>query len=105
MDARPLVHHYARCGSSRLLVALCDEQLKRRGQEPYLVFWRAYGSAREGNFAAALRDCESLRGRRDSEYAALVAAAYYHRNSKLVDRDALANVEAALQGLYARQHL
>ncbi len=62
------------------------------------MFWRAYGLAREGNFAAALRDCDALRSRRDSEYAALVAAAHYHRHSKLVDRDAVATIEAAMQG-------
>ncbi len=97
-EARATALHYARCGYGRTLISFCDDQLKRRGQDPFFLFWRAFGAAREGNFAAALRDCESLRGRRESEYAALVAMAHYHRRSKLVDRDAVAAVDAALGG-------
>lgn len=79
MDHKPLIYHFARCGYSRMLVALCEDALKRRGNEPAVVFWRAFGAAREGNFAQAIRDCESLKSRRDSEYAALVALSVYHR--------------------------
>jgi hypothetical protein len=99
-EAKATALHYARCGYGRTLIVFCDDQLKKRGQDPFFVFWRAFGSAREGNFSAAVRDCEALRGRRESEYAALVAMAHYHRRSKLVDRDALAGVDATLAGAW-----
>jgi hypothetical protein len=89
VELKALVNFYLRAGYSRQLIALCDDSLKRRGTDPVLVFWRAFGSAREGNFAAAIRDCESLRTRKDAEFAALTALVYYHRNSKQTDRDAL----------------
>ena len=88
-DAKALVNFYLRVGYGRQLIALCDDTLKRRGTDPVLTFWRAFGSAREGNFAAAIRDAESLRSRKDSELAALTALVYYHRNSKQTDREAL----------------
>jgi hypothetical protein len=97
-EARAMVLALARAGCSRSLVAAADDAMKRRGTEPALLFWRAYGAAREGNVVAALRDCDALRSRREAEYAALLAAAHYHAHAKLVDRDALAAVDAALPG-------
>jgi hypothetical protein len=34
---------------------LCDEELQK-GQDPVLVFWKAFGIFREGNVTEALRE-------------------------------------------------
>ena len=102
MDAsRAFLHHALRSGFGRQLIVLCDELLKQRGYDASLVFWRAFGYAREGNFSAAIRDAESLRGRRDADYAALIALSMYYQCQldKMEDaRGALALVEAQLLG-------
>ena len=99
---RAYVHYLLRSGSGRRLTTTCDELLKRRGFDASLVFWRALGAAREGNLAAAIRDVESLRGRRDADYAAVVALVTYYRVAKTEDAQAgLSGVEAALAGALA----
>jgi hypothetical protein len=115
-DPKPLVAYYMRAGYYRQAVALCEDSLKRRGNDAYFVYWKAYALACEGlfriglctdkcrptcqvhtrsgagNFSGAIRDAEGLRGKRDTEYAALVALRHFHAASKLVDKDALAGV-------------
>ena len=96
---RAVLHHALRSGFGRQLVTLCDDLLKRRGFDASLVFWRSLGAAREGNLAAAIKDAESLRGRRDADYAALVALATYCRAAKTDDAAVtLASVEGQLAG-------
>jgi hypothetical protein len=48
MDPRPVILHYVRQGYGRQLATLCDDSLKRRGNESTTVFWKAYAAAREG---------------------------------------------------------
>src|SRR4051812_47799063 len=99
MDPRPLIHAHLRAGYSRQVVVAADDALKRRGNDGGLQFWRAFAVAREGNYAAAIRDLEALRAKRDTEYAALTALVYLHRHSKLPDRQAAEAAEAALAGM------
>lgn len=100
VNPRTLALYYARCGFSRTLITLCDDILKKRGNDAQLIFWRAFGYAREGNFAAALRDCDSLRGKKESEYAGLVASLHYQRSAKLVDKEAIAQNEENVGGKF-----
>jgi hypothetical protein len=51
-----------------------------------------------GNFAAAIRDAESLRSRRDAEFGALYALAALHCAARVADAPARAAVDAALAG-------
>lgn len=97
IESRAYIHYYVRCGYSRTLINYTADQLKRRGGESWIVFWRAFGLAREGNIVAALRDCDTLKNKRDAEYAALLAMVHYHQRAKLIDHDALSIAEASLK--------
>ena len=44
-----LVRYYAREGYARQLQTVCQEVLKKKSNEPVLVFWKAYGLLMEGN--------------------------------------------------------
>jgi tetratricopeptide repeat protein 21B len=44
-----LVRYYAREGYARQLQTVCSEVLKKRANDPLLVFWRAYGLILEGS--------------------------------------------------------
>lgn len=43
-----MIQCYARLGLGKQLAILCDDSLKRRGNEATTVFWKAYAAAREG---------------------------------------------------------
>ncbi len=49
-----------------------------------------------GSFAEAIRDLESIRGKRDTELAAICGIIHCHTRSKAVDRDAVAALEREL---------
>ncbi len=49
-----------------------------------------------GAFPEAIRDLESIRGKRDTELAAICAIIHCHARSKSVDRDAVAALEREL---------
>lgn len=46
-----LVNYYAREGQSRHIQTVCNEVLRKRPNDPQLVFWRAYGLILEGSFS------------------------------------------------------
>jgi tetratricopeptide repeat protein 21B len=47
-DIRSLIHQYARVGFYRYTQTVCDEVIRKKGNDPVLNFWRAYGSFMEG---------------------------------------------------------
>lgn len=46
-DVKALINHYAREGFYRHIQTVCDEVIKKRGNEPTLLFWKAFGVAME----------------------------------------------------------
>ena len=46
-----LVRYYAREGYAKQLQTVCNEVLRKRANDPVLVFWRAYGMLMEGSTA------------------------------------------------------
>ncbi len=53
-----LLRYYAREGYARQLQQVCTEVLKKRSNDPQLVFWRAYGMLLEGSTAEVGRDVQ-----------------------------------------------
>lgn len=53
-DVQALINHYARIGFYRHIKNVCDEILRKQGNKPVLVFWKAYGSAMEGKDEAPI---------------------------------------------------
>ena len=99
---RALALHLARSGSARQLSTVCDDAIKRRGAEPLFLLLRALAAAREGNTAAASRDLDGLKTRRDSDYAAaVVAASISARGTSSAGSSSVAGAErASVSALY-----
>lgn len=53
-DVKALIDHYAQVGQYQHIQTVCDEVIKKRGNDAVLVFWRAFGAAMEGEH---LHDC------------------------------------------------
>jgi tetratricopeptide repeat protein 21B len=46
-----LVNYYAREGQSRHIQTVCNEVLRKRPNDPLLIFWRAFGLLLEGSYS------------------------------------------------------
>jgi len=57
----------------------------KRGADPILVFWRAFGIYNEGSITEAIREVSRVQDRREISYAAAVALIYYHERCRNVD--------------------
>ena len=80
-DPRPLALAYARLGYARQLSIICEDAIKRRGNEPLFVLLHALAQAREGGYNSAIREVETLKSRRDSEFAVHTALIVLHSSS------------------------
>ena len=89
MDVVALVVYYARTGYWRHVQTVADQVIKKRGRAPVLTFWRAYGVARESEYAAAIREFDSLRQNRAVEYPAILALLWAHERTDLTDHEAV----------------
>ena len=67
---------------------LCDDELQK-GQDPILVFWKAFGIFKEGNVTEALRELQRVQDRREISLAAAIAQIYYHERCRNVDQEAI----------------
>lgn len=67
---------------------LCDDEL-RKGQDPVLIFWKAYGIFKEGNITEAIRELTRVQDRREISLAAAIALIHYHERCRNVDQEAI----------------
>lgn len=93
-EARHLLSYCLRQGLARGVVAVADGA--GATADTTVVLGRALGLARDGRWAGAIRDAESLRGRRDGDYPALVALSALLRASGGDDTAAVAALPASL---------
>lgn len=49
-ESQALINFYARQGFYRHIQAICNDSLKKRGDDPILIFWKAFGILQEGIF-------------------------------------------------------
>lgn len=47
-ETQALINFYAREGFFRHVQAVCNDYLKKRGDDPVLIFWKAFGIVKEG---------------------------------------------------------
>eukprot|EP00854_Cymbomonas_tetramitiformis_P008944 gene8944-10599_t len=97
MEVQALVNYYARAGYPRHIQTVCGEVLKKRPNDPVFLFWRSYGLIRENSFSEALRELESLQGKREVEVATIAAMIYAHKQCKIVDEEAISDLEQRLE--------
>mmetsp|Transcript_26568 Transcript_26568/g.85189 ORF Transcript_26568/g.85189 Transcript_26568/m.85189 type:complete len:1185 (+) Transcript_26568:168-3722(+) len=96
-QVQALVNYYAREGFYRHIQTVCNEVLKKRSNEPVQLFWRAYSLILEGTYSEALRELRPLVSQgQEVEVAAIAASIYAHRLAKIVDEEAVMELETRL---------
>ena len=66
------------------VLTLCAQELEK-GQDPVLVFWKAYGIFNEGNVNEAIRELSRVQDRREIQFAAAQALIFYHERCRNID--------------------
>ena len=59
-DIVALINYYLRNGYYRHAQTVANEVLKKRSNDPMMLFWRAIGMMREGSAGEAVRELEQL---------------------------------------------
>eukprot|EP00899_Mesostigma_viride_P018008 jgi/Mesvir1/26208/Mv02392-RA.1 len=96
-EIQAYITYYARNGFSRHLQTVCREVLKKRVTDPVLSFWYAYGLILEGSYSEAIRELDTLVGKREVEGAAPAALIYAHKQCRIVDEDAVSHFTMQLE--------
>ncbi|CAM9839988.1 unnamed protein product, partial [Chrysoparadoxa australica] len=94
-DYKALILYYLREGLYQEAADEAEMCTRKRGNDPNLLFWKAFAVGMTGAIPAACKDLESLRAKRDMEFAAVQGLLYFQKKSRLVDRDAVETMEAA----------
>jgi tetratricopeptide repeat protein 21B len=97
-ELQTVVNFYAREGLFRHVQAVCNDALKKRSDDPVLLFWKAFGLLFEGQITEAIRELSALQSKKDLKLAvdsALIAA---HERCELVDREAVEELTRCLPG-------
>ncbi|KAJ3065894.1 Tetratricopeptide repeat protein 21B [Podochytrium sp. JEL0797] len=74
----------------------CETALRRRTSDPVLLFWKAFALMMQGKSGEALRELEPLQEKRDLILACPAAMVYAHERCKLVDHEAMNELQAKL---------
>lgn len=97
MDPRVLINYYLRKGWYTHVQQLCEQLLEKKGRDPAILYWRAFGIVFERSYSSAIRELENLkRMGRDVELPCLHALIYAHTQCKHVDNDEVAQLELQL---------
>ena len=93
-----LINYYCRCGYYRHAQTVCNEVLKKRSNDPTMLFWRAVSMLKEGSTNEAVRELEGLSRRADGQLQlpVKIALLHAHRNCNIVDNEAVSKLEQDL---------
>ena len=61
----------------------------KKGVDPVLVFWKAFGIFQEGSVTEAIRELTRIQERREVQFAAAVALIYYHERCRNIDQETI----------------
>ncbi|XP_041120641.1 tetratricopeptide repeat protein 21B [Polyodon spathula] len=74
-----------------------NEALKKNGNDPVFIFFRAYGILMEDRIQEAIRELEAVKGNQEVSLCTLMALTYAHKKSSTPDRDAIQELDAKLK--------
>ncbi|CAN0392522.1 unnamed protein product, partial [Pylaiella littoralis] len=95
-DYKSLISYYLREGFYQHAANEATEQIQRRGNDTYLLYWEAFALGMEGLIPEAIRKMENLRSKHDVELGVAMALLYFHGKAKMVDREAVETLTATL---------
>jgi len=61
----------------------------KKGPDPILIFWKAFGIFQEGSVTEAIRELTRIQERREVQFAAAVALIHYHERCRHIDQEAI----------------
>lgn len=93
LDPRALINYYLRKGWYDHVQRLCEGLLEKKGSDPAVAFWRAFGIVLERSYSSAIRELESLKKRKEVELPCLHALIFAHNQCKHVDHEEIAQYE------------
>lgn len=93
LDPRVLINYYLRKGWYDHVQRLCESILEKKGSDPVILFWRAFGIVLERSYSSAIRELENLKKRKEVELPCLHALIYAHNQCKHVDHEEIAQFE------------
>ncbi|XP_044889003.1 tetratricopeptide repeat protein 21B isoform X2 [Mauremys mutica] len=94
---RALVSYYCREGYFRHVQVAANEALKKFGNDPVFLFYRAYGMMLEGHVQEAIRELESIKNKQEVSLCTMMALICAHKKSSNPDRDAILELDAKLK--------
>ncbi|XP_043931290.1 tetratricopeptide repeat protein 21B [Protopterus annectens] len=74
-----------------------NEGLKKYGNDPVYIFFRAYGTLMEGRIQEAIQEIDVIKDRSDFSLCSLMTLIYAYRKSSNPDREAIQELEAKLK--------
>lgn len=93
LDPRVLINYYLRKGWYDHVQRLCENILEKKGSDPTILFWRAFGIVLERSYSSAIRELENLKKSKDVELPCLHALIYAHNQCKHIDHEEIAQFE------------
>ncbi|CAM9895733.1 unnamed protein product, partial [Ectocarpus sp. 12 AP-2014] len=95
-DYKSLINYYLREGLYQHAADEASEQIQRRGNDTFLLYWEAFALGMEGLIPEAIRKMENLRSKHDVELGVAMALLFFHGKAKMVDREAVETLTATL---------
>uniref|UniRef100_A0A674KEP4 Tetratricopeptide repeat protein 21B n=1 Tax=Terrapene triunguis TaxID=2587831 RepID=A0A674KEP4_9SAUR len=74
-----------------------NEALKKFGNDPVFLFYRAYGMMMEGHVQEAIREFESIKNKQEVSLCTMMALICAHKKSSNPDRDAILELDAKMK--------
>ena len=96
MEVGAVLNYYIRRGLSRHLSKTCTELLRKRPDDAVLLFWRCFSLIMENSYSEALRELSQLQGRREIDLCTLIAMVHAHRSARIIDEEAVRELEARI---------
>ncbi|XP_072364247.1 tetratricopeptide repeat protein 21B-like isoform X1 [Scyliorhinus torazame] len=74
-----------------------NEGLKTCSNKPVLIFFKAFANLMEGRIQETIRLLETIRGNQNVSLCSIIALIHAHRNSSIIDQDAIQELDIKLQ--------
>jgi len=88
-----LIHYYARKKLYHHVHTAATQALQKRANDPTLLFWRAFGTWKEGKTQDAIREFQSIRGKQGVQLPVLICLKYAHESARSIDREAVQEIK------------
>ncbi|CAI8036176.1 Tetratricopeptide repeat protein 21B [Geodia barretti] len=89
--------YYARERQYRHIYTSALELTRRHGSQPELVFWKAYSLVMEERESEGMREVEVVQESKELSLAAKLLLIYAHKKCKIVDREAVQQLESKIR--------